>query len=447
MALAAPQRRRIAVVGGGWAGIAAAVQARSRGHAVELFEMAPQLGGRARSFEVDGIEIDNGQHIAIGAYAKTLALLRQVGVDPAQAFMRTPLRLVDANGVGLRLRPGPPALAFGAAVLAHRGWSLREKLGLLFATSRWGLRGFRCDPRLTVDALCARISTQVRDELIAPLCVAALNTASHEASAVVFLRVLREALFGGRGASDLLLPRIPLSRVLADPALAWLRGASATIHPGHRVQRIEPHADGWRVDEADADAVVLAASSTEAVRLTQTIAADWSRAAGALEHEPIVTVYTRAEHARLPGPMLSLPAGPGPAPAQFVFDRGQLGGPAGLFAFVISGAREWVARGNAELWQAIHAQAARSMGEAGRARLELVKIVTEQRATFRCVPGLVRPPQAIAPGLVAAADFVAGPYPATLEGAVRSGVDAIRALEVSAPPRRSAGAASRRIQA
>ena len=433
MSVAAPQRRRIAVVGGGWAGIAAAVQAASNGHTVTLFEMAPQLGGRARSFEVDGIEIDNGQHIAIGAYVQTLALLRRVGVDPAQAFLRMPLRLVDASGIGLRLRPGPPALAFGAAVLAHRGWSARDKLGLLGATSRWALGGFRCDEQLTVDALCARIGSKVRGELIAPLCVAALNTASHEASAAVFLRVLREALFGGRGASDLLLPRIGLSRVLAEPARAWLRDAGATIHSGYRVQQIEPHADRWRVDGFEADAVVLAASSTEAARLTQTVAADWSRSAAALEHEPIVTVYARAALERLPEPMLSLPAGPGPAPAQFVFDRGQLGGPPGLLAFVISGAREWVARGNADLWQAIEAQAAGSLPTVGR--LELVRIVTEHRATFRCRPVLMRPPQAIAPGLVAAADFVAGPYPATLEGAVRSGIAAIGALEAGAAPR------------
>ena len=436
MALVAPHaRRRIAVIGGGWAGIAAAVQATSRGHAVDLFEMAPQLGGRARSFEVDGVEIDNGQHIAIGVYAQTLALMRRVGVDPAQAFSRMPLRLVDANGVGLRLRPGPPALAFAAAVLAHRGWSTRDKLALLAATTRWALRGFRCNAGLTVDALCARISANVREELIAPLCVAALNTASHEASAGVFLRVLREALFGGRGASDLLLPRLPLSRVLADPAAAWLRDAGAIIHSGHRVLRLEPRADRWEVDGFEVDAVVLATSSTEAARLTQPIAADWSRNAAALEHEPIVTVYARSAGGRLSEPMLRLPAGPGAAPAQFVFDRGQLGGPAGLLAFVISGARDWVARGNESLWQAIEAQAAHCLGACGKGRLELLKIVTEHRATFRCLPGLVRPAQAIAPGLVGAADFVAGPYPATLEGAVRSGDDAIRLLEAQAPTR------------
>ncbi|MEO6407599.1 MAG: hydroxysqualene dehydroxylase HpnE [Burkholderiaceae bacterium] len=436
MTLVAPQRRRrIAVIGGGWAGIAAAVQATSLGHAVDLFEMAPQLGGRARSFEVDGVEIDNGQHIAIGAYAQTLALMRRVGADPVQAFLRMPLRLVDANGVGLRLRPGPPALAFTAAVLAHRGWSTRDKLALLGATTRWALQGFRCDAGHTVDTLCVRLSANVRDELIAPLCVAALNTASHEASAGVFLRVLREALFGGRGASDLLLPRLPLSRVLADPAAAWLRNAGATIHPGCRVLRLEPQAHGWLIDGVEVDAAVLATSSPEAARLTQPVAAEWARKAASLEHEPIVTVYARCAGARLSEPMLRLPARPRPAPAQFVFDRGQLGGPTGLLAFVISGAREWVARGNDSLWLAIQAQAARCLNACGEGRLELLKIVTEHRATFRCLPGLVRPGQAIAPDLVAAADFVEGPYPATLEGAVRSGADAIDLLAASAPPR------------
>ena len=435
MSLLAPHaRRRIAIVGGGWAGIAAAVEASSRGHAVELFEMAPQLGGRARSFEVDGVAIDNGQHIAIGAYAQTLALMRRIGVDPAQAFARIPLRLVDADGIGLRLRPGPPALTFVAAVLAHERWSVRDKLGLLGATTRWALQGFRCADGLTVDALCEGIGKSVHDDLVAPLCVAALNTASHDASAGVFLRVLRDALFGGRGASDLLLPRLPLSRILAGPAQAWLRSAGATVRSGRRLMKLEPHGVRWMLDGSEADAVVLATSSTEAVRLTQTIAPDWSRTAAALAHEPIVTVYARGASAHLSEPMLRLPVAPDSAPAQFVFDRGQLGGPAGLLAFVISGAREWVDRGNVALWEAIQAQATRCLGSAG-AGLVLLKIVTEQRATFRCVPGLVRPSQAIAPGLVAAADYVAGPYPATLEGAVRSGIAAIDSLDASAPPR------------
>ena len=101
---------RLAVIGGGWAGLAAAVEAVSLGAAVTLFEMAPTLGGRARSLE--GLEpaLDNGQHILIGAYTDTLALMRRVGGDPDADLLRMPLRLRYPDRETLRLPPGPPTL-------------------------------------------------------------------------------------------------------------------------------------------------------------------------------------------------------------------------------------------------------------------------------------------------------------------------------------------------
>jgi len=104
--------RRVAVIGGGWAGISAAIEATSLGAKVTLFEMAPQLGGRARSVDVEGLALDNGQHILIGAYVETLRMMRTVGVDIEAAFLRTPLRLLDTAGHGLQLPGGPPVLAF-----------------------------------------------------------------------------------------------------------------------------------------------------------------------------------------------------------------------------------------------------------------------------------------------------------------------------------------------
>ncbi|MES3015454.1 MAG: FAD-dependent oxidoreductase, partial [Pseudomonadota bacterium] len=122
-------------------------------------------------------------------------------------------------------------------------------------------------------------------------------------------------------------------------------------------------------------------------------------------------------------PMLALRSDDG-APAQFVFDRGHLGGPAGLLAFVISGAQPWVDRGMAATSSATIAQAESALG----LPLTLVQTLTEKRATFRCTPGLQRPPMRIAANLHAAGDHVAGPYPATLEGAVRSGLAAVGAF-------------------
>ena len=147
------------------------------------------------------------------------------------------------------------------------------------------------------------------------------------------------------------------------------------------------------------------------------VAGRWLADAQALTHEAIATLYVTGGP-RLPLPMLALASGPG-APAQFVFDRSQLGGPAGLLAFVVSAStadkavleQQVVAQAKAEGWQ-----------------VQPLRTIVEKRATFACVPGLRRPSMAIAPGLWACGDYVEGPYPATLEGAVRSGVAVARAL-------------------
>ena len=86
-------QRKVGVVGGGWAGLAAAVEATRNDHKVTLFEMGAQLGGRSRGVDVAGMKLDNGQHIMIGAYTETLALMRTVGVDVQQVFFRSPLRI------------------------------------------------------------------------------------------------------------------------------------------------------------------------------------------------------------------------------------------------------------------------------------------------------------------------------------------------------------------
>ncbi len=413
---------RLAVVGGGWAGIAAAVEATRLGHAVTLFEMAPQLGGRARGVTAGGLRVDNGQHILIGAYVETLKLVRELGVDLDTAFLRMPLQLVYPDGGGLRLGRGPAALAFARAVLGQRGWPLFERVRLLRAATGWVLGGFRCDPALTVAALTRELPQRARGELIDPLCVAALNTPAAEASAQVFLRVLKDALFSGRGSADLMLPKVELGALLPKPAAAWLAARGATVRLGRRTGTIAAAGGRWSVDHDEFDRVILACPPTEAARLAREAAPAWSAIAASLRYEPIVTVYLRSPNRRLPLPMLAL-RDDEMSPAQYVFDRGRLGGPDGLLAFVISGAARWVERGAADTEAAVRRQARAALGEGFD---EPAVTLTEKRATFRCTPGLVRPPAVIAPGLFAAGDHVEGPYPATLEGAVRSGLSAAR---------------------
>jgi hypothetical protein len=326
-------------------------------------------------------------------------------------LMRLPLQLRGPQDRGLSLPPGSPLIAFTRGVLAHPQWPLGARLALLTQAMRWLLGGFRCDPAWSVGQLCARLPQPILEELIEPLCVAALNTPMRDASATVFLRVLHDALFSGAGSADLLLPRAPLAELLARPAQAWLQAKGATLHIGRRIQALD--------ELASFDRVVLATPSLEAARLVETLNPEWAEQARGLRFEPIATAYLVNETASLPAPMLMLQGGP----AQFVFDLGRLGHRPQTFAFSISAAAPWVERGLEATGEAVLEQARTQLGWTSA---RVLRVLTEKRATFACTPGLVRPPARITDRISAAGDYVEGPYPATLEGAVRS---AARALE------------------
>lgn len=424
----------VAIIGGGWAGMACAVEATQAGHAVTVFEAARNWGGRARALTAtlpDGQEVtlDNGQHILIGAYTRTLDLMVRVGVDVDHALQRVPLILRFPDGGGLSLPQMPrwldratrriAPLDVLAGVLGARGWTWRDKLSLLATSTQWKKQAFTCPDDQTVASLCATLTPRVRAELTDPLCVSALNTPADQASGKVFLRVLAEALFYTPGGSQLLLPRVDLGTLFPDAADHWLRGHGARTVLGQRVRALSRADEGWRVDDEPFDRVVLACSPWEAARLTAGTALQWSEVAEALPHESIATIYAHGDVA-LQAPFVSLRS-EADAPAQFAFDRGQLGGPKGLLAFVIS-----ASSGDRDtLQQQVLAQA---RAQLGLDRLQPVLTVVERRATFACTPGLVRPPMRIADGLLACGDYVEGNYPGTLEGAVRSAIAASGAL-------------------
>lgn len=421
---------RLAVIGGGWAGLATAIEATQSGDRVTLFEMAPTLGGRARSvpvsFDAGRVALDNGQHILIGAYRETLRLMRTVGVDPDAALLRSPLALVDGHGSGLRLPGGPAMLAFAHGVLSHGSWTPGERVSLLWRAARWAAAGFQCAGSLSVADLCVGLPAAVQRDLIEPLCVAALNTPANEASARVFLRVLRDAMFSGSGSADLLLPRLPLGELMPEPTARWLMQHGAQVRTSTRVMQLESDGLGWLVDGDRFDAVVLCCTAGEAARLTRKHAAPWAERAAGLRYEPIVTVYATSAGTRLPQAMTLLRSGEGDGPAQFVFDHGWLSDRPGLLSFVISAAQSWVDAGLAATAKATYDQAHAQLHAHLKAPLATLQVLTEKRATFRCTPSLLRPTAHIVGSLMAAGDYVEGPYPATLEGAVQSGVNAAR---------------------
>jgi len=160
----------ITVVGAGWAGLAAAVAACQAGAQVQLYEANRLPGGRARSLPLPESKtvLDNGQHILIGAYKDTLALMCQVGVDPEQVLHRLPLALRFADGSGLQLPDAPPPWDALAGILGARGWPWADRMALLARAGHWRLQGFDCPAGTTVAQLCAGLSPRLLSEFIDP---------------------------------------------------------------------------------------------------------------------------------------------------------------------------------------------------------------------------------------------------------------------------------------
>ncbi len=417
---------KVAVIGAGWSGLACAVTLADRGIRVTVFEASRQPGGRARRVTVEGIDLDNGQHILIGAYRETLALMSKVGANPDASLLRMPLELRFAGGFSLRLPRLPSPVNLLAAALTARGMSLAERFGMAGFFLRLRSARFRVDPDCSVDQLLRAFGQtgSLRRFVWEPLCISALNTPSARASAQVFANVLRDALTGESEASDLLIPRTDLGRLFPEPAVRYLSERGARFEFSAAVRRIERIDGGFRLDADDLTygEVIVATGAQHAGALLSGFPelAEVRRDIDSLDFEPIYTCYLQySGPVRLPCPMLGFSGGI----VQWAFDRGQLGGPSGLIAAVVSASgahqdlsqQEFGARVHAELEAFIPASL----------RPQWVRVIAEKRASFSCRPGISRPPNRTAVrGIVLAGDYTASEYPATLESAVRSGLHA-----------------------
>jgi squalene-associated FAD-dependent desaturase len=424
---------RIAIVGGGWAGMAAAVTLAAAGRAVTVFETARVLGGRARRVDLGERRVDNGQHILLGAYAQTLSLVRTVHGERGERelFDRRRLHLEQPGVFRLKTPPLPAPWHLAVALLTVRGLSRRERLSTVAFVRRLRRGRYRCAAQLTVGALLADQPEAAVTHLWEPLCVAALNTPIAAASAQMFLNVLRAAFAAHARDSDVLVPRVDLTALFPAAAAAYVAARAGAVRVDQTISRVAARDDGVTVASHAAEeryaAAVIAVSPHQLAHVLppgeSTTGALLAQVA-AFGYEPIRTIYLHYPRALgLPQAMLKLDGDPG----QWVFDRGQLGGAAGLAAVVISTDVAAARVEHGVLAQAIDAQLRRLIPDLPPP--VWAQTIAERRATYACGAGLARPePGALQPRLYLAGDYTDADFPATLEAATRSGVAAARQL-------------------
>jgi squalene-associated FAD-dependent desaturase len=398
---------RVAIVGAGYAGMAAAVRLAEAGVPVTVFESGSLPGGRARRIVSQGNELDNGQHILIGAYRDLLSLMSLVGV-PLRAVRRMPLELRYADGFSFRAFSLPAPFGLLGGLLAARGLPLRERLDALKFIHGMRKRAFRLERDIPVDELlrAQRQDGRIGHYLWQPLCVSALNTPSALASSNAFLAALRDALLGPDGSSDLVLPCIDLSKLFPEPAMDFVRERGGEVRLRSPVESIAELQKEYK-------AVIVAVGPQHLKALLPDVAPDYT-------YQPINTCYLQyAERVKLPVPMLGLAGGL----VQWVFDRGALTGEKGLLAAVISAQGDHQQMTQDELADTCH----RELAQAGLVAEAPVwmRVIAEKRATITCAPGVARPGvETGIPGVWLAGDYTDPEYPPTLEAAVRSGLRA-----------------------
>jgi len=400
--------RGVAIIGAGYAGMAAAVTLAGRGARATVFESGPVPGGRARRVQSQGTELDNGQHILIGAYTELYRLMQTVGV-PSDALLRMPLEIRYAAHFSFRRLWLPEPFGLAGGLLTARGIPFGERVAAAQFIARLRRTNFRLDADMPVSDLLARNrqNGRVAHYLWRPLCVSALNTPPELASACAFLAVLRDTLGGAAEASDLLLPRVDLSRLFPEPAAEYVRS-----HGGE--MRLQTPIKDLGALRQSFDRVIVAVGPHQ----LKTLLPD----APEYSYQPIYTCYLQyGERVGLPLPMLGLADGL----VQWVFDRGALLGEKGRLACVISAQGDHQQMSLDELAATCHRELAQAELVAEKPAWSLV--IAEKRATITCAPGAKALPAA-PEGVSFAGDYTDPEYPPTLEAAVRSGVRAAQTI-------------------
>jgi squalene-associated FAD-dependent desaturase len=389
---------KVAVVGGGLAGLAAALDLVDAGVDVEVYEARPTLGGAVQTLpQRDGDPEpppDNGQHIALGCFTEYLRFLDRIGEGNSYLRTRLALPVVAEDRSVASIAPSL------ATLLRYKHVPPRDRVRIPLVTLR--CRKARALPGETFGSLLRRLGAsdaaveRFWDVFIRP----ALNLPADEADADAGLFTVRTSLLGPRTNSDLVLPQRPLGA---------MHGDAAGLALGERV-RLDERVES--LDELDADAIVVAVPPRESARLL-------GEAAPALEDSPIVSVHLWFDRPLLATPLAALLD----SDAHWVFDRGALTGHAperGQYLTVVaSGVPELLEVRGRELVDRIAGQLTERLGDA---ELLWSRVSREPYATVALRPGVIRAGVATSrPGVVRAGAWTDTGWPATMESAVRSG--------------------------
>ena len=426
----------VAIIGGGCAGLSAAVALVDRGFQVTIFEVSSQLGGRARTVLVKNNSLmqllDNGQHILLGAYRETLALLHKIGVDEKQAFLRLPLQInmqstSEKSAFSLKSAhylPAPLNMLIG--LLTCKGLSFSERLTAI----RLILHLKKTHYQLTSDTPLNQFlidhqqTARLIELLWEPLCLAALNTPIVIASTRIFLNILKDSFSGSKKNSDFLLPKLDLSKIIAHPLSQYIQSKGGEIKLNRRIRSLQAEGDGFSLETRDGQSffshVIIAVPSARLDTLIEAL----PKLQNALlqtqtyGYQPIYTIYLQyPPETKLPSVMTGLTNTLG----QWVFDRGQLCNQKGLIAVVVSSKGRHQLLSQDELALKIAKELNQAFSQLSKPLWH--KVIAEKRATFTCSVNLARPTHITAQlNLFLAGDYTYADYPATIEGAIRSGI-------------------------
>ncbi|WP_020497099.1 hydroxysqualene dehydroxylase HpnE [Sciscionella marina] len=443
---------RAIVAGGGLAGLTAACSLVDRGWSVTVLEERARLGGATFSFTREGLVIDNGQHVLLRCYTEYLGWLRRLGVEheiEMQPRFRIPVQRPGGNRYVLERTPGLPApLHLGPALARYGLLGLTDRLRVLRGVDE--LRKLELDnPALDEQ----RFGTWLRragqnDRTIEALwnliTVAALNTEADNAALSLCAMVFRTALLENADSADIGIPRVPLQRLHGEAAEKYLRDRGASVRTDTPARRITPDADGFTVEldgeRLEADRVVLAVPARKAAELAPK--GSLRTPSGYPEElgtSPILNLHVVYDREVLDEQMLAFVD----SPVQWVFDRTAISGltessddarkPSGAqyLAVSLSAAEELIDEPTANLRKTFLPELSRVLPAAAAANVESFFVTRERHATFRQGPGTAvmrANPASKVPGLVLAGAWTGTGWPDTMEGAVRSGLDAARLI-------------------